>query len=80
LQIELDGWSLFLVLSGDAHAAAVETAEDLANQASRVLQKAWSEAREEPAVQNNLRAGLPPALELQSDRRAMIRAREHAGG
>jgi small-conductance mechanosensitive channel len=46
IQIELDSKPLFLVLPGDANTLAGETPEDLANQATRVLQKVWSEARE----------------------------------
>jgi len=44
--VELDGQPMFLVLPGDANSAAGETPEQLANQASRVLQKAWAESRE----------------------------------
>lgn len=46
IAVELDGEPLFFVLPGDAQTLAGETPEDLANQASRVLQKAWQEARE----------------------------------
>lgn len=46
LQVELDGQPLFLVLPGDAVTASGETPAGLANQASRALQKAWSESRE----------------------------------
>jgi hypothetical protein len=46
IQIEIDSKPLFLVLPGDANTLAGETPEDLANQATRVLQKVWSEARE----------------------------------
>jgi small-conductance mechanosensitive channel len=45
-EVQLDGKVLFLVVPGDARPATGETPEDLANQASRVLQKAWGEARE----------------------------------
>ena len=62
LQIELDGKPLFLVLPGDAHTAAGETAEDLANQASRVLQKTWREARERRDPRANLDALLKVSL------------------
>lgn len=44
--VEIDGKPMFYVLPGDARELAGETAEDLANRASRVLQKVWSEARE----------------------------------
>lgn len=44
--IELDGKPMFTVAPGDARAAAGETTADLANQASRLLQKAWRESRE----------------------------------
>jgi len=46
IQIELDGKALFLVLPGDVNPLAGETADDLAIQATRTLQKVWSEARE----------------------------------
>jgi len=62
LQIELDGQPLFLVLPGDAHSAAGETAENLANQASRVLQKAWAEARERRDPRASLDALLKVSL------------------
>jgi small-conductance mechanosensitive channel len=45
-EVQLDGKVLFLVVPGDARPATGETPEDLANRASRVLQKAWGEARE----------------------------------
>ena len=44
--IELDGKPMFTVAPGDARLAAGETTADLANQASRLLQKAWRESRE----------------------------------
>jgi small-conductance mechanosensitive channel len=44
--VELDGKPMFYVLPGDARELAGETPEDLANQASRVLNKAWAEMRE----------------------------------
>lgn len=44
--VELDGKPMFVVASGDARGAAGETALDLANASSRVLQKAWAESRE----------------------------------
>ncbi len=46
LAVELDGTPLFFVVPGDTRAALGETADGLANQASRVLQKAWGEERE----------------------------------
>jgi len=58
LQLELDGKPMFLVLPGDASSLAGETPEDLANQASRVLQKAWSESRERRDPRATLHAAL----------------------
>lgn len=46
VEVRLDEEVLFLVVPGDVHAEAGETAEDLANRVSRVVQKAWGEARE----------------------------------
>jgi small-conductance mechanosensitive channel len=60
IEVRLDDEVLFLVVSGDARAATGETPEDLANQASRVLQKAWGEARE----RGDPRAQLEGALRL----------------
>jgi small-conductance mechanosensitive channel len=62
LQIELDGQPLFYVLPGDARKLAGETPEDLANQASRVLQKVWSEARERRDPKANIDALLKVSL------------------
>jgi small-conductance mechanosensitive channel len=45
--IQIDGKPLFTVVPGDARDLAGETPEDLANQASRALQKAWNESREQ---------------------------------
>lgn len=42
----LDGVPMFTVAAGDARAPSGESPEDLANQASRMLQKVWTEARE----------------------------------
>jgi small-conductance mechanosensitive channel len=68
MQVALDGKLMFLVVAGDAHATAGETPEDLANQASRVLQKVWSEARERrdhrPSLESVLRFVLATALLL----------------
>ena len=58
--VELDGQPLFYVLAGDANGAAGETPERLANQASRLLQKAWSESRERV----DSKARLLPARDL----------------
>ncbi len=44
--VELDGQPMFTVTAGDARKLAGESPEALANNASRTLQKAWSEARE----------------------------------
>lgn len=56
MQVELDGKPLFLVVPGDATGLTGETADDLANKASRVLQKAWSEVRESRDSRANLYA------------------------
>jgi small-conductance mechanosensitive channel len=52
--IELDGKPMFYVLEGDASPLAGEAAEKLAQNASRLLQKAWSEAQERRDPQRNL--------------------------
>jgi small-conductance mechanosensitive channel len=44
--VELDGKPMFAVAAGDVPKASEETAESLANAASRVLQTAWTEAHE----------------------------------
>lgn len=44
--VELDGKPMFTVAVADARGGSGETALDLANAASRVLQKAWAESRE----------------------------------
>jgi small-conductance mechanosensitive channel len=56
--VELDGKPMFYVLSGDARELAGETPEDLANNASRVLNKAWAETRERRDPQVNVGAML----------------------
>jgi hypothetical protein len=60
IEVRIDDEVLFLVVAGDARATAGETPEDLANQASRVLQKAWGEARE----RSDPRAQLEGAVKL----------------
>jgi len=44
--VELDGTPMFTVTADDARVLAGESADQLANQASRVLQKVWVESRE----------------------------------
>jgi small-conductance mechanosensitive channel len=44
--VEIDGKPMFTIATGDANSLSGETPTDLANAASRVLQKTWSEARE----------------------------------
>lgn len=46
LLVELNGKPMFVVTTADARKLAAETPADLANHASRMLQKAWSESRE----------------------------------
>lgn len=46
IEVELDGKPMFFVVDGDARDPAGDSPEDLANQASRVLQKVWAEAKE----------------------------------
>ena len=60
--VEIDGKPMFYVLPGDARELAGETAEDLANQASRALQKVWSEARERRDPEAHLHALLRVVL------------------
>lgn len=62
IKIELDGAPLFLVLPGDARELAGETPEELANQASRTLRKAWQEAQERRDPHANVAALLKVAL------------------
>lgn len=56
IEIQLDGAPLFYVLPGDARELAGETPEELANQASRILHKAWQEAKERKDPRENLTA------------------------
>lgn len=46
VMLELDGKPMFSIVPGDIRSASGETVADLANSASRILQKAWSESRE----------------------------------
>jgi small-conductance mechanosensitive channel len=62
VEVQLDGKVLFLVVPGDARPAAGETPEDLANQSSRVLQKAWAEARERDDAGARFEGALKVAL------------------
>ena len=62
--VQLDGKPMFMVTAGDARKLASETPEDLANQASRVLQKAWSEFRERRDPHANAKAALKVLLAL----------------
>jgi small-conductance mechanosensitive channel len=64
LLVELDGQPLFYVLPGDARDAEGETSDELANQASRLLQKAWSESRERSDPQARLNAFLKLGLAI----------------
>lgn len=54
--VALDGKPMFHVLSGDAGDSAAETPDELANRASRILQKVWQEAQESRAPEINLHA------------------------
>lgn len=60
--VELDGQPMFLVVDGDAREQAGETTEDLANHASRVLQKTWAEAKERRDPRVHLEAALKVML------------------
>lgn len=60
--VALDGKPMFTVTPGDAREAADETPESLANQASRVLQKVWSERRESRDSKQTLAAAIRVAL------------------
>lgn len=62
IEIQLDGVPLFYVLPGDARELAGEMPEDLANQASRMLKKAWLEAQERQDPRENLAALLKLAI------------------
>jgi len=55
-EVAIDGRPMFLVVAGDARTAAGETPEDLANAASRVLQKVWSDASERRDPRADLKA------------------------
>jgi small-conductance mechanosensitive channel len=61
-EVQLDGKVLFLIVAGDARPATGETPEDLANQSSRVLQKAWAEARERDDAGARLEGALKVAV------------------
>lgn len=54
--VALDGKPMLTVSSGDARKLTDETPESLANQASRILQKVWSESRERRDPHVNLLA------------------------
>jgi small-conductance mechanosensitive channel len=56
--VELDGKPMFTVAEGDARKLAGETTEELANRASRALQKAWAESRERRDLHASLMAAL----------------------
>ena len=59
--VELDGKPMFSVLPGDVPEGSGTTAQGLANTASRALQTAWREAREQRDTRANL-SGLTRAL------------------
>lgn len=52
--VQLDGKPMFTVASADARIGTGESAETLANQSSRVLQKVWQEAQERRDPKVNL--------------------------
>jgi small-conductance mechanosensitive channel len=54
--VTLDGAAMFTVVAGDARKQVDETPEVLANQASRILQKVWSDSRERRDPQANVTA------------------------
>ena len=62
--IELDGKPMFYVATGDERSALGETPEGLANQASRLLQKAWTESHERHDPQAVIQASLRVAVAL----------------
>ena len=62
--VQLDGKPMFTVVRGDAREALGETTDDLANAASRVLQKTWAEAQERRDPRTTLRAVTKVALAL----------------
>ena len=64
VMVELDGQPMFLVLPGDATPNGNETAESLANIASRELQSVWREARAQRDPHANWTGLLKVALAL----------------
>ena len=64
VMVELDGQPLFMVLPGDADAGRNETAEGLANAASRQLQAVWRDARAQRDPHANWLGLLKVALAL----------------
>ncbi len=62
--LEIDGKPLFTVVPADARDLAGETPEELANQASRALQRAWNEAREQQDPNAALRGAGKVAVAL----------------
>jgi small-conductance mechanosensitive channel len=62
VEVAIDGKPMFIVVPGDARTAAGEGPDGLANAASRVLQKVWSEARERRDPGVNLEALLKVAF------------------
>jgi small-conductance mechanosensitive channel len=61
-EVAIDGKPVFLVVPGDARKSAGETPEGLANAASRVLNKVWSEARERRDPRANVEGIVKVAL------------------
>jgi small-conductance mechanosensitive channel len=61
-EVAVDGKPMFLVVPGDARKSAGETPENLANAASRVLQKVWSEVRERRDPRPNVEGIVKVAL------------------
>lgn len=59
--VSLDNKPMFTVADGDARKLAGETPEDLANQASRVLQRVWAESLERGDTQASLIAAAKAA-------------------
>lgn len=62
--VELDGQPMFLVLPADALPGSADTAESLANRASRELQSVWRDARAQRDPQANWMGWLKVALAL----------------
>ncbi len=62
--VQLDGKAMFTVVRGDAREALGETPDDLANAASRMLQKTWAEAQEKRDPRATLRAVTKVVLAL----------------